>query len=134
MARPKKQRHICKPPESQLFNKGRGRQTIEMSTDEYEALRLIDVSGLTQQECAKQMSVARSTITAVYESARYKLSDSIINDKQIRLVGGDIEICSNSGFCCGQCGKSKCGNCKHGSCERCIGIFHEAGHECVVMQ
>lgn len=134
MARPKKQRHICKPPQTMLFNKGKGRETIEMGIDEYETLRLIDVTGLTQQECAKQMSVARSTVTAVYENARYKLSDSIINNKQIQLIEGDITICKNSGYCCGQCGRNKCGNCKHGSCERCIGIFHEPGHECFVIQ
>lgn len=130
MARPKKSRRICKAPDVTAYNKGKGKDIIEMSIDEYESIRLIDNMGLTQQECAKQMAVARSTITAVYENARYKLSDSLINDKQIKLVGNDFDICENSFYCCGQCGKNKCGRCKHGSCELCIGIFHEAGQEC----
>lgn len=135
MARPKKHKRICKIPETQIFNKsGKANGKSEITFDESEVIRLIDYIGLTQQECAKQMQVARSTITAVYESARYKISDSILNNKELRIQGGDYELCQNSGYCCGQCGKSKCRHCKHGSCANCIGIYHEPGRECYVIQ
>lgn len=135
MARPRKHKRICKIPESKTFNSGaKRRDKLLMSVDEYETIRLIDYEKLTQQECAKQMQVARTTVTSVYESARYKFSDSIINNKQIIVEGGDFTVCSNSMHCCGQCGKSKCRKCRHGSCENCIGIYHEPGRECYVLQ
>jgi predicted DNA-binding protein (UPF0251 family) len=134
MARPKKHKRICAIPATEVFNKKKASDNIKMSVDEFEVIRLIDYNGLTQQECAKQMQVARSTITAVYDSARYKISSSIVNNKGLIVNGGDYELCSSSKHCCGQCGKSKCKRCKHGTCENCIGIYHEPGRECFVVQ
>ncbi len=135
MARPRKNRRICSIPDAKKFNKSYGsKDTIDITVDEYETVRLIDYVGLTQQECAKQMQVARSTITAIYDSARYKISDSIVNGKALEVDGGDFELCPNAKHCCGQCGKNRCGRCKHGTCDRCIGIFHEPGRECFVVQ
>lgn len=135
MARPKKSRRICSFPSVNKYNENKkSSSAIEMTVDEYESLRLIDYVGLTQNECAKQMKVARSTITAIYDSARYKISDSIVNQKEIVINGGDFELCPNADHCCGQCGKNRCGRCKHGTCDRCIGIFHEPGEECFVVQ
>lgn len=131
MARPKKQKLICKLPEASAFNKGKkSKEKIEITADEMEIIRLIDYKGLTQQECARQMQVARSTIAAVYERTRYKIASSFFDNKEIIIDGGEYELCSNSKSCCGQCGKSRCRHCKHGSCANCIGIFHEHGKEC----
>ncbi len=134
MARPKKSRRVCAVPDIKKFNGNCEKDEISITVDEYEAVRLIDYVGLTQQECAKQMQVARSTITAIYDNARYKISDSIVNSKPLKIEGGDYELCPNSKHCCGQCGKNRCLRCKHGTCERCIGIFHEPGKECFVIQ
>lgn len=137
MARPKKNRLICQAPNVDGFNISRKKnELVELTIDEYETIRLIDNVKLTQSECAKQMRVARSTIAAVYDSARYKLSDSLINNRGIKIVteGIDFELCENSKHCCGNCGKNRCGRCKHGSCDRCIGIFHPPGEECYVVQ
>ncbi len=131
MARPRKHKRICEAPQERTFNAGKkSKPEIEMTVDEFEVLRLIDYAGLTQQECARQMQVARTTVTSVYESARYKLSSSLIDDKAVVVEGGDYEICESADFCCGQCGKSRCTHCKHGKCDNCIGIFHEPGREC----
>lgn len=43
---------------------------MELSLDEYETLRLIDFLGQTQEECARQMEVARTTVQSMYDSAR----------------------------------------------------------------
>lgn len=131
MARPKKNKIICALPEITSFNSNRkSKEKIEITADELEIIRLIDYKGLTQQECARQMQVARTTITTVYEHTRYKIASSIIDNKELAVVGGDYEVCSNSATCCGSCGKSKCRYCRHGSCANCIGIFHEHGKEC----
>lgn len=136
MARPKKHRRVCRLPQKNVIGTA-GKKTsapAEMTVDEYEIIRLIDYEGFTQYECAKQMQVARSTVTAVYDKARYTIADAIINDKPIKIDGGDFALCENSKNCCGQCGKNKCGRCRHGSCEHCIGIFHPPGKECYAAQ
>lgn len=122
MARPKKSRRICALPSVIKFKPvGKTQGDVNLSFDEYEAIRLIDYVGLNHEECAKQMDVARSTVTSVYETARRKLAEAIVDGKVITVNGGDVEICENSDNCCGQCGKNKCGNCNHGTCENCDG-------------
>ncbi len=131
MARPKKSRTVCFEPNITEFIKLKNNKGfVELTVDEYETLRLIDYIGLTQLECANQMEVARSTIAAIYENARYKLSDSLVNGKSIKISGGDYTLCQNSSHCCGKCGTNTCGKCNHGTCERCTGIFHSKGQEC----
>jgi predicted DNA-binding protein (UPF0251 family) len=41
---------------------------VQMSVDEYEAIRLIDTEGYTQEKCAEHMNVSRSTIQSIYDS------------------------------------------------------------------
>ena len=66
--------------------------TVLMSLDEYETIRLLDHEGLTQEECALRMGVARTTVTAMYECARKKLGGAIVEGKRLRIAGGNIEI------------------------------------------
>ncbi len=44
--------------------------TVVMSVDEYETIRLIDLMGFTQEECAAQMNVARTTVQALKRRAQ----------------------------------------------------------------
>lgn len=60
--------------------------------DEFETIRLINYLKMTQAECAIQMKVSGATITSIYETARYKLADAIINGKHIRITGGSYQI------------------------------------------
>ena len=48
------------------------KEPVVMSLDEFETIRLLDYEGLTQEQCAERMGVARTTVTAIYESARRK--------------------------------------------------------------
>lgn len=131
MARPKKCRRICSLPEANEFApKGISNGEINVTLDEYEVIRQIDNLGLTHEECAKQMEVARTTITTIYDNARKKIADAMINCKVIKVDGGDIEICDNCADCCGSCGKNKCGKCNHGTCEKCTGVCLESGSSC----
>ena len=63
-----------------------------MTLDEYEAIRLIDKCGLTQEQCAGRMGVARTTVTAIYDSARKKLADSLIDGKTLQIGGGHYRL------------------------------------------
>ena len=62
--------------------------------DEYEAIRLIDLEGLSQEECAQQMEVARSTVSAIYDSARKKIAQSIVGGRRLTIEGGNYRLCS----------------------------------------
>lgn len=104
MARPVKQRRVCELPETIEFapcNKDK-LMTVEMSVDEYEVIRLIDHLHLTQNECSQQMNVARTTVQAIYDNARGKVSDAIVNGKKLIIQGGNYTLCSESRFCCGK--------------------------------
>jgi predicted DNA-binding protein (UPF0251 family) len=84
---------------------------VSMTVDEYETIRLIDLEGFTQEECAKQMDVARTTVQGIYIDARKKLAQSLVNGKVIRIEGGDYKLCGNVEKPChggGGCHKRRC--------------------------
>ncbi|MBO4456646.1 MAG: DUF134 domain-containing protein [Butyrivibrio sp.] len=96
MARTTKCRKICSFPDFYSFVPEEAEvgkiPTVMMSLDEYETMRLLDYEGLNQEECALRMGVARTTVTAMYESARKKLVGAVVEGKRLRISGGNIEI------------------------------------------
>ena len=94
MPRPKRCRRICGYPDYWSFGpEGSGNtDTVVFKLDEYETIRLIDYQKLTQEECAEAMGVSRATVTSIYENARYKLADAMVNGKRIRITGGSYRI------------------------------------------
>jgi predicted DNA-binding protein (UPF0251 family) len=104
MPRPQKCRRVCALPDSEGFvpvRKACHAQTVVLSVDEYEVIRLIDLNGLTQEQCALQMDVARTTVTNIYDSARQKIADAIVNQKRLNIEGGNYRICDGRGKGCG---------------------------------
>lgn len=78
---------------------------VVMSVDEYETIRLIDLEGFTQEQCAEQMNIARTTVQRIYNDARQKLADSLVNSKVLRIEGGDYQLCEGLEEVC------RCGGC-----------------------
>lgn len=112
MPRPTKERNICCMPKSCTFGpltrSCREQESICMTIDEYECIRLIDLSGCTQEECAKRMSIARSTVQMIYNEARKKMADSLVNGKQLHIKGGTFRLCDGNGCCpAGECKRKK---------------------------
>ena len=66
-------------------------ENVQMTVDEFEALRLLDDEGLTQEACASRMNIARTTVTAIYDSARKKVADALVNGKRLLITGGHCE-------------------------------------------
>lgn len=93
MARPVRCRRIERLPEHRSFvpEDTEVTETIMMSVDEYEVIRLLDGIGLTQGECAERMAIARTTVTAIYESARHKVADALVNGRRLLIAGGRCE-------------------------------------------
>lgn len=104
MPRPRKWRKVCTLPRCARFGPENGLQgaPIQMSVDEYETVRLIDLEGLTQEQCAEQMEVARTTAQAIYASARKKLAECIVNGLPLVIEGGDYRVCEHEDGCCGR--------------------------------
>ncbi|MCR4708061.1 MAG: DUF134 domain-containing protein [Clostridiales bacterium] len=67
-------------------------ESIRMTVDEYEAFRLLDDEGLTQEACADRMNVSRTTITAIYDSARKKIAEALVHGKRLLIAGGCCEF------------------------------------------
>lgn len=58
---------------------------VDLLLDEYETIRLIDYENMTQEECAKSMDIARTTVQRIYSNARNKIADALINGKTINI-------------------------------------------------
>ncbi len=87
--RPKKQRIIRQDPRVNQFSpRGKaGRpDEIELSMDEFEAIRLADHKGLSQQEAAKSMSISQQTFSRTLKKGRRKAADGLVNGKTIRIL------------------------------------------------
>ena len=67
-------------------------EPVVMTLDEFETIRLLDREGLTQEQCAARMGVARTTVTAIYDSARRKLAEALVDGRVLRLRGGSYRI------------------------------------------
>ena len=67
-------------------------ESVRMTVDEYEALRLLDDEGLTQESCAARMNIARTTVTAIYDSARKKVAHALVHGKRLLITGGCCEF------------------------------------------
>ena len=106
MSRPIKRRNICSLPENNRFGpfdiEVDKDQFIKMRVDEYETIRLIDLEGFTQAECAEQMNVARTTVQGIYTKARKKLAKSLVNNKVLIIEGGEYQFCDGKGPGCGR--------------------------------
>ncbi len=118
LPRPRKWRKVCCLPENSLFGPLKvayvKEQVVVMNIEEYETIRLIDLQGFTQEEAAEQMKIARTTVQRIYNDARKKLAESLVNSKVIKIEGGDYEVCNGLEPYCG------CGGCQR----------HSVGNEC----
>ncbi len=83
---------------------------VYMTVDEYEAIRLIDLEGFTQEQCANQMHVARTTVQGIYDTARTKLAQALVNGKVLFIEGGEYHLCDGHGPGCtsGNCHRFGC--------------------------
>ncbi len=104
MARPQRCRRICDLPQVSLFcpKEARGQQSIRLTLDEYEVIRLVDLEEKSHQDCAAQMDISRSTVQEIYESARRKLAACLVYGRPLEITGGRYRLCQGREGC-GQC-------------------------------
>ena len=90
MSRPRGKRRLGGAPEA-VFYKPQGvplrlLQTIEISLEEFEALRLRYTKGLDQVTCAKKMETSQSTFQRILSGAVERVSKAIVQGKAIRIA------------------------------------------------
>ena len=108
MARGKKCRKICVKPENCLFTPELdSMETVTLSFEELEAVRMTDLEGMDQDRSARMMEVSRATLQRILYSARKKIADALIGGKRIEIKGGSYELAERS---CG-CGQN-CTGCR----------------------
>lgn len=59
-----------------------------LTIDEFEAVRLKDLEGFDQNECATLMEISQPTFHRLVISARRKVADALTNGKTIKIEGG----------------------------------------------
>lgn len=105
MARPIRCRRICFEPKYNRFTPCgiESKEQVLLMVDEFETIRLIDYEKRTHEQCARQMEISRTTVTEIYERARTKIADCIINGKTLCISGGNYVLCDGSAWkCCGK--------------------------------
>lgn len=112
MPRRVKCRKVCHYPQTLEFlpqNNDAEQEPIILTVDEYETIRLIDRRGMSQEQCAAFMQIARTTVQRIYETARKKLADFVVEGRPLRIKGGDFRLCNGSSTGCGcvDCFKQK---------------------------
>lgn len=65
---------------------------IELTYPEYEALRLADFEGLTQEQAAKRMKTSRGTVWRLLSLARKKVAQALTESRPILIAAkGEVE-------------------------------------------
>lgn len=64
---------------------GREEEVTILTEGELEALRLVDVEGMTQEEAAAALGVSRKTVWSDIKAARCKLVQAILSGHAIRI-------------------------------------------------
>ena len=61
-------------------------ETIELTAEEAEALRLKNKKNLNQEEAARKMNTSQSTFQRILSSAYKKITEALIEGKAIKIM------------------------------------------------
>ncbi len=104
--RPRKWRRVCSLPQLSRFGPldihAGPEDVVYMTVDEYETIRLIDLEDFTQEECAEQMNIGRTTVQGIYSRARRKLAEALVEGKMLVIEGGEVMLCEDWEEGCGR--------------------------------
>ena len=108
MSRGKKARIVGFIPENKYFFPanivGRIVEEVIINIEEIESIRLSDIQGFEQDECAEKMNISRATFQRIINSTRTKIADALVNGKAIKIEGGNFSrsLCVIKCTNCGQ--------------------------------
>lgn len=93
--RPKKVRFIQKMPQVVQFSpRGKpGRpDEIELTLDQFEAIKLADFQGFKQEHGALAMRVSRASFGRILREARKRVAEALVMGKIVKIRMGDVQI------------------------------------------
>lgn len=136
MPRSKMQKIVHQPPLYSAFKpmgvKKNALQTLPLTLDEYESIRLADYLGMDHAEAAEEMEISRSTFSRLIDKARQKIAQFLVEGKELFIEGGNIHFRGNIIRCqdCGHMFKikistpvSECPECESGNLINLAGGF-----------
>ena len=96
MPRPPIERAVGGVPRVTLFKPAgvpaRELEQLQLAVDELEAIRLVDLEGLSHEQAAEAMGVSRQTVGRVLERGRAKVAEALVGGKAILIGGGQYRV------------------------------------------
>jgi predicted DNA-binding protein (UPF0251 family) len=106
MPRRRRLRKIVEPPKFKGYkpygHRGQ-KQAVELHYEEYEAIKLADYDHLNHQEASVLMGISRATFARIYDEARKKIAQALVETREIKSVFGHAYL-DKSWFICQSCG------------------------------
>lgn len=108
MVRPRGIRKIFQEPKIRCFKPDFDSdkdniKLIEITIDEFEAIRLKDYQGIKQRKAAEIMDVSQPTFHRILNLARGKIAKALVEGKIIEIKGGDL-VADKERYKCKSCG------------------------------
>lgn len=95
MPRPRKRRALALPARSLIYKPAGvpldGLRRVSLLPEEMEALRLVDLEDLNQEEAAQRMGVSRSTLQRTVAQARRQVALALVEGAALVVEGVTIE-------------------------------------------
>ncbi len=93
--RPTKARSIAYEPTCRDFGprcEGGEREYVVLGLDMFEALRLVDGEGLSQDDAARCMAISTPTLCRILSQGRHLVAEALVHGKMLKIEGGNIMI------------------------------------------
>lgn len=96
MPRRRRLRKVVAPPGFKGYRphgcKKTSKASIELLYEEYEAIKLADYDIMNHDAASKLMGVSRATFARIYESARRKIAQALVEIRPIETVYGNAHL------------------------------------------
>lgn len=95
MPRPRKRRTVALPPRAMIYKPAgvplEGLRRVSLLPEELEALRLMDLEDLTQEDAAQRMGVSRSTFQRIASHARRQVALALVDGAALVVEGAMVD-------------------------------------------
>jgi uncharacterized protein len=93
--RPRKRRTVAIPARAMIYKPAgiplEGLRRVNLLSEELEALRLIDLEDLSQEDAAQRMGISRSTCQRIVTQARRQVALALVEGAALVVEGATVE-------------------------------------------